>query len=116
MTNVGFKPKFRLKGLTVFVMTLFITTACFSSCSSSKTLCFYCQERQIEIYVDDQYLGRDLVEYTVSKDREYIEVSCRENGIEVYHKRINVKGYKNNKNTLIELQIPKNYKYNSNPY
>lgn len=71
------------------------------------------QERQIEIYVDDEYLGRDLVYYTVPKGREYIEVSCRENGMEVYHRRINVK---NRKGTLIELQIPKNYKYSSKPF
>lgn len=84
-----------------------------ASCSSSKTIALSCQERQIEIFVDDEYLGRDLVYYTVPKDREYIEVSCRENGIEVYQRRIYVK---NKKGTLIELQIPKNYKYSNKPY
>ncbi|WP_300917170.1 hypothetical protein [uncultured Muribaculum sp.] len=84
-----------------------------ASCSSTKTIGLNCQERQIEIYVDDEYLGRDLVYYTVPKGREYIEVSCRENGIEVYHRRINVK---DRKGTLIELQIPKNYKYSSKPF
>lgn len=84
-----------------------------SSCSSTKTIGLTCQDRQIEIYVDDEYLGRDLVYYTVPKNREYIVVSCRENGIEVYHRRINVK---DRKETLIELQIPKNYKYSSKPF
>ncbi len=84
-----------------------------SSCSSAKTVGLTCQERQIEIYVDDEYLGRDLVYYTVPKGKEYIEVSCRENGMEVYHRRINVK---DSKGTLIELQIPKNYKYSSKPF
>lgn len=83
------------------------------SCSSSKTISLYCQERQIEIYVDDEYLGRDIVYYTVPKGQEYIEVSCREKGMEVYHRRINVK---DKDKTLIELQIPKNYKYSSKPY
>ncbi len=85
----------------------------FIGCSSTKTLGLLCQERQIEIFVDDEYLGRDLVYYTVPKGREYIEVSCRENGTEVYHRRINVK---DKNGTLIELQIPKNYKYSSNPF
>lgn len=49
-----------------------------------------CKERQIEIYVDDEYLGRDMVYYTVPKGRQYIEVSCREEGMEVYKRRINV--------------------------
>lgn len=83
------------------------------SCSSTKTIALLCQERQIEIYVDDEYQGRDLVYFTVPKGREYIEVSCRENGVEVYHRQINVKDRSGN---LIELQIPKNYKYSNKPY
>lgn len=81
---------------------------CSSSCNSVQTIGFNCKERQIEIYVDDEYLGRDLVYYTIPKGCKYIEVSCRDNGIEVYHRRINVE---NKKGQLIELQIPKNYKY-----
>ena len=84
-----------------------------TSCSYSKTIALSCLERQIEIYVDDEYLGRDLVYYTVPKDRESIEVSCREKGMEVYHRRINVKEQNGN---LIELQIPKNYRYSSKSY
>jgi hypothetical protein len=90
-----------------------VAIAGISSCSSTKTIGLSCQERQIEIYVDDEYLGRDLVYYTLPKGREYIEVSCRENGMEVYHRRINVK---DRNGSLIELQIPKNYKYSSKPY
>lgn len=91
----------------------FLATTTTTSCASAKTFALSCQERQIEIYVDDEYLGRDLVYYTVPKGREYIEISCRDNGIEVYHRRINVKSQNGN---LIELQIPKNYKYSNKPY
>ena len=82
-------------------------------CSSAKTIAFSCQERQIEIYADGEYLGRDLVYYTIPKGREYVEVSCREDGVEVYNRRYYVK---NKKGTLIELQIPKNYKYSDKPF
>lgn len=92
----------------IAVVLLCTTTFIVYSCSSSKTFGILCQERQIEIYVDDEYLGRDLVYYTVSKEREYIDISCRENGAEIYHRRVYVK---DRKETLIELQIPKNYKY-----
>jgi len=95
------------------VAIIYIATVGNSSCSSTKTIGLTCQERQIEIYVDDEYLGRDLVYYTIPKVREYIEVSCRENDIEVYHRRINVK---DKNGTLIELQIPKKYKYSSKPF
>ena len=97
----------------IIACMLSIATVALFSCSSTKSIGLSCQERQIEIYVDDEYLGRDLVYYTVPKGREYIEVSCRENGIEIYHRRINVK---NRKETLIELQIPQNYKYSNKPF
>jgi len=97
----------------MILTAVILTMACVSSCASTKTIGLCCQERQIEIYVDDEYLGRDLVYYTVPKGREYIEVSCREDGVEVYHRRINVK---NKNGNLIELQIPKNYKYSSKPF
>lgn len=92
-------------------MVSVITTLC--SCTTSKTIGLLCQERQIEIYVNDEYLGRDLVYYTIPKGREKIEVSCREDGVEVYHRTLNVK---DSDGVLIELQIPKNYKYSSKPY
>lgn len=84
------------------------------SCSTpAKTFAFSCQERQVEIYVDGQYLGRDLVYYTLPKGQRYIEVSGQEGGIEVYNRRIDTQ---NRKGNLIEIQIPKNYKYSSKPY
>lgn len=101
------------KGWMVSAVCLFCILFCSSSCNSVKTIGLTCKERQIEIYVDDEYLGRDLVYYTIPKGRKRIEVSCRENGIEVYHRRINVEG---KKGQLIELQIPKNYKYSNKPY
>lgn len=83
------------------------------SCSSPKTFGLYCQERTVEIFADGEYLGRDLVYYTIPKDREYIEVSCRNGDIEIYKRRIYVKEQQGG---LIELRIPKNYKYSTKPY
>ena len=118
MNHSLFSKKFtpNLRWLSTGLFTIIvsgITTIGLYSCASTKTIGLTCQERQIEIYVDEEYLGRDLVYYTVPKGREYIEVSCRDNGMEVYHRRINVKG-RNGK--LIELQIPKNYKYSNKPF
>ena len=109
----SFKVASKIYNDAIAIILLCVASIGLSSCSSTKTIGLTCQERQIEIYVDDEYLGRDLVYYTVPKGREYIEVSCRERGMEVYHRRINVK---DRKGTLIELQIPKNYKYSSKPF
>ena len=109
MKHILLKSKWNI----LIISMLAIITLSLISCSSPKTLALACQERQIEIYVDDQYLGRDLVYYTPAKGQKYIEISCRENGIEVYHRRVNIEGKKEN---LIELQIPKNYRYSTKPY
>lgn len=103
----------RIKVVWLFMCGLFTTFSAVTSCSTTKTVGLYCQERQIEIYVDDEYLGRDLVYYTIPKDREYIEVSCRDKGTELYHRRINIRKAKG---TLIELTIPKHYKYSDTKY
>lgn len=108
---VNFSRKVIETALTILILA--IIPSWVSSCSSSRTFVLTCQERQIEIYVDDNYLGRDMVYYNVPKGQEYIEISCRDNGTEVYHRRVSVSGRNGN---LIEIQIPKNYKYNSNPF
>lgn len=69
-----------------------------------------CDEQQIEIYIDDEYVGRGLVNYTVPKGQDYVNVSCRDNGIEVYSRSLYIK---DKKNQLIELTIPKDYRYSS---
>lgn len=104
----------RFKIIVTIVKVLTCVCAFFyaTSCSSPKSLVLTCQERHIEIYVDDQYLGRDLVYYTVPKGQKYVEVSCRDNGAEIYHKKVYVEDLSNG--NLIELQIPKNLKYSNN--
>lgn len=84
-------------------------------CSSSapRTYAIYCQERQIEICVDGNHLGRDQVYYTLPKGQRYMEVTGIENGVDVYKRTIDTENYSGN---LIEIQIPKNYKYSSKPY
>ncbi len=53
-----------------------------------------------------------MVSYTVPKGQKYVEVSCRDNGTEVYHKKIYTDDLKNK--NLVELQMPKNLKYSNN--
>lgn len=108
-----FTSRLTLRGRQAAIACLLTFTSLWlTSCSSTRTVALMCKERHIEIYADDQPLGRDLVRYTVPKGQKYIEVSCRDNGVEVLHRTINVE---DKNNTLIELQIPKNYRYSSKP-
>lgn len=87
-----------------------IITVSLCSCASSIPVTLLCEEQQIEIYIDGEYAGRGLVHYIVPKGNEYINVSCRESGIEIYSRNFYVKG---KKNYLYELKIPEDYRYSS---
>lgn len=100
------KTSFIKLGLLAMFVLIGIT-----SCSSSGTLVhLMCDEQQVEIFVDDNYVGRGLVQYTVPKGNEYMRVSCREGGVEVYSREFYVKG---KKNRLFELSIPKDYRFST---
>ena len=87
---------------------LFITITIFISCATSIPISLLCNEQHIEI--DEEYVGRGQVNYIVPKGTDYIKVSCRENGVEIYNRNYYVKG---KKNQLFELNIPKDYRYSS---
>lgn len=92
----------------IIYATVLVTFLC--ACATMTSIHLSCNEQHVEIYVDDEYVGRGLVNYTVPKGKDYIQVSCRENGIEIYSRKLYVKG---SKNGLFELTIPKDYRYSS---
>lgn len=95
----------------IFIGILF--SSLFVSCASSFPVHLLCDERDVEIYVDDQHIGRGQVSYTVPKGIETIKVSCRNGGIEVYSREYYVK---DKKNQLLEISIPKDYHYSSGKF
>lgn len=80
------------------------------SCSTSKTIGFNCEEQQVEIYINDEYVGRGLVYYKLPKSTETVKVSCMQDGKEVYTRTFYVKG---KKGQLFDLQIPQDYRYST---
>lgn len=95
---------------TLRLIGLFLSNIFLGSCATSTQISFLCNEPHVEIYIDEEYVGRGLVNYVVSKKTSYVNVSCRENGIEIYNRNYYVKG---KKNQLFELSIPKDYRYSS---
>ena len=92
------------------IVGLLIISISLGSCATSIPVSLLCNEQQIEIYVNDEYVGRGKINYIVPKGTEYIKVSCKENGMEIYSRSYYVKG---KKNQLFELTIPKDYRYSS---
>lgn len=79
-----------------------------ASCSTVQQVSFICDQQDVEIYVNDEYAGRDLVKYTLPQGCDYVIVSCRRGGEEIYSRRFYVKG---KGNMTYELNIPVNYRY-----
>ena len=99
--------------MKAFLLQLIALASLFTSCSSSKTIGFHCEEQQVEIYINDEYAGRGLVNYRLPKNMESVKVSCMQDGKEIYTRTFYVKG---KKGQLFDLQIPKDYRYSSKPY
>lgn len=81
-----------------------------SSCITSSYVNISCDEQDVEIYINNEYIGRGLVNYNAPKGVEEINISCKENGNEIYNRNFYIKG---KKGELIELTIPKDYKYSN---
>lgn len=80
------------------------------SCNLQKQVVLYCQHPQIEIYVNDEYVGNDMVYYK-SSGEESIVVTAKIDGNEIYRRTIDLIGRK--KNELIEIHIPEYYRYSN---
>ena len=81
-----------------------------SSCQSVKTIYFQCDRQDIQLYVNDEFIGSGQGYYTIPKGMTEVAVSCMEEGRVVYRRNFYVKG---NKENLYELNIPKDYGYSS---
>lgn len=106
----GHRSQISIKMRIFKLVGLLIASTLFISCAANIPISFLCNEQHVEIYVDEEYIGQGLVNYIVPKGTDYIKVSCRENGIEIYNRNYYVKG---KKNQLFELNIPKDYRYSS---
>lgn len=95
----------KLKSLLLFPVSILAF-----SCATSIPISLLCNEQQVQIFVDGEYIGNGLVNYIVPKGTDYILVTCKEKGMEIYRRRLYVK---DKKNQLLELTIPKDYRYSS---
>lgn len=98
-----------MKKLLIFMFCLCILP----SCVTSSFVNISCNEQDVELYINDEYVGRGLVNFTAPKGVEEINISCRQNGEEIYSRNLYIKG---KKGELIELTIPRDYRYSGNQY
>lgn len=94
----------------LYTVAVFFLAMAILSCSSSTTVSFLCNNRDLQIYVNDTYVGQELVTYTAPKGVTTADIQCKKDGITVYTKSVYIKGY--NKQ-LLELNAPESNFYSS---
>lgn len=69
-----------------------------------------CNLSDVEIYIDGNYIGKGLVNYTVPHGTSVIEISCMYNGKEIAKRIAPVKN-----KTLYEVYLSDDFLYSTNP-
>ena len=82
----------------------------FIGCASTTSVSFLCKQDNIQIYVNNEYVGNGLVRYTAPKGVTTAEVECKKDGITVFTKNFYIKGHNN---VLFDLNIPEYNSYSS---
>ena len=91
-----------LSGLTFILL--------FVSCSSTTSVSFLCNKDDLQIYVNDDYVGTGLVHYVAPKDVTTANVECKKNGVTIFTRNYYIKGHNNE---LFDIIIPESNTYSS---
>lgn len=100
----------KLLRIAVVTVSVLLWQQLSTSCSTTKSVAFYCAEDFAELYVNGEYAGRGLVNYTFPSKQKTVTVSCNYEGQEIYSRTYHLSGLDGQ---MIELQIPKNYFYST---
>ena len=96
---------------TKFVIYVFIAVAMvLISCASATSVSFLCDREDLQIYVNNEYVGTGRVRYTAPKEITTAVVECKKDGITIYSKDFYIKGHNN---ALFDLKIPEYNSYSS---
>ena len=80
------------------------------ACASATSVSFLCENEDLQIFVNNEYVGTDLVRYTAPKGVTTAEVECKKNGITIYSKNYYIKGQNN---ALFDIIVPEYKSYSS---
>ena len=81
-----------------------------SSCVTTTSVSFLCNQEDLQIYVNDTYVGTGLVQYTAPQGVTTANVECRKDGVTVFSRNYYIKGH--NKE-LFDINIPNTNTYSS---
>lgn len=86
------------------------TTSFLLSCAPQR-ITVYCEPHQAAIYIDGQYQGNGIINYSIPRKQKYIIVSCTDDGISFVNRRFFTKGIKSE----ISIYLNEYKTYSSDP-
>ena len=78
---------------------------------SPQRITVYCEPHQAAIYIDGQYQGNGIINYSIPRKQKYIIVSCTDDGISFVNRRFFTKGIKSE----ISIYLDEYKTYSSDP-
>ena len=87
-----------------------LTTFLLPSCAPQR-ITVYCEPHQAAIYIDGQYQGNGIINYSIPRKQKYIIVSCTEDGVSFVNRRFLTKGIKSE----ISIYLDEYKTYSSDP-
>lgn len=76
-----------------------------------RSVSIYCEPQRAAIYVDGQYQGNGIVNYSIPPKQKYIVVSCSEDGVSFVSRKFYTKGLKSG----ISIYLDEYREYSSDP-
>ena len=93
-----------------FLFMLALLTCEITSCSTPTTVSFLNNDRDVQIYVNGDYVGTGLVRYTFPKEVTTADIECKKDGSVIFTRSYNIKDLNNQ---LLDLNIPNNLFYST---
>lgn len=100
-----------LKNLAKTLMTVMVVM--FFSCTTNTTISFLCNQDDVQIFVNDTYVGTGLVYYNAPQGVTTADVVCKKDGQTVFTRSYYIKG---NNRKMFELNIPTVRTYSSDKF
>lgn len=89
---------------------LFAVLSLLTTCAETKSVAFLCQQEDLQIYVNQEYVGTGLVYYKVPPNVRTAHVQCWKDGEIVYERNYDIR--KSNRR-LFDIHIPNYQTYSS---
>lgn len=91
-----------------WLVILSVVIAICSCASTTTSVSFLCNQEDVEIWVNNNYVGNGLAHYTVSREVTTAYVECKKDGIVIFTRNYYIKGQNN---TLFDINIPEKTYY-----